>query len=357
MKILDWYILKKFLSTFIYVVIILVMIICVIDYTEKNDDFMKNNVPGAYIREYYLTFIPYMTALLTPIIAFIATVFVTAKLAAKTEIVAILASGVSFRRIMLPYLVGATMVAILSFYLNGWVIPDANKFRINFEILYTKKPFYFSTRDIHMKIGPNDYLYMNRYNNQRDQGYQVTLEHIADGELKAKLQGRTMQWDTSTHKWKIKMWQLREFEETSEVVSNGEAMDTTLILSPKDFRNQDRRWETLRMDELREHIKLLEDRGSEDVIVYRIERYIRYMSPFTIYILMFIGLIVSSRKNRRGTGFQIALGFLIAFGFIIFFILARALAEANSIHPIFAVWLPNIMFTGVGLIMYKTVPR
>ena len=178
MKLIDLYILKKFLKTFVFVVIILVMVICVIDFTEKNDDFIKNDIPAGLIWNYYLTFIPFMIGLLTPITVFIATVFVTSNMAVRTEIIAILASGVSFRRMMFPYLIGATFIAGSSFYLNSYVIPDANKFRISFELNYLKKPFANKERHIHFKVAQNNYIYMERFDVRSDEGKNVTLEKI-----------------------------------------------------------------------------------------------------------------------------------------------------------------------------------
>ena len=357
MKKLDWYILKKFLGTFIFVVLGLLAIICVIDFTEKNDDFIKYRVSAELIGLYYLTFIPFIASLITPITVFIASVFVTAKMASKMEIIAILASGVSFRRLMVPYIVGAVLVAIASFALNSYIIPDTNKFRINFEIAYLGKPFYFSDRNIHFKIGPEAYIYMDRYNNRSDMGYKVTLEKIVDLKLKEKIKANRIEWDTATHKWKLVQWQKRTLHDGYETFESGKSLDTLLNLYPKDFDSKDRLWETLTMFELNDYIALQESRGADDVQVYQIEKYIRYMQPFGVLILMFIGLIVSARKSRRGTGFQIALGFTIAFVFIIMFILSRAIAEANTMNPILAVWIPNIVFSLVGVLLYNTVPR
>ncbi len=357
MKKIDWYILKKFLSTFVFVVLILIAIICVIDYTEKYDKFIKFEVPDEMVYKYYLTFIPYMASLLTPITTFIATVFVTAKLASNTEIIAILASGISFRRLMLPYLMGAVTIGIASFFLNSYVIPDANKYRIEFELNYLDNPFYYSDRHTHIKVGPEDYVYISRYNNHRDIGYTVTLEKIREDKLIEKIHADRIEWDTTRSKWVLYNWKKRTILEDQELWEVGKALDTTLYLSPEDFENKERLWETLTMTELNNHIELQLSRGAEDVLVYRIEKYIRFMTPFTVIILTFIGLIVSARKSRRGTGFQIALGFLIAFVFIIFFILARAIAEANTMNPIFAVWIPNLVFTGVGIVLYQLVPR
>lgn len=360
MKKLDWYILKKLLSTFVFVVIMLVVIICVIDFTEKNDDFMQNDVSRDQIFKYYLTLFPYYAILLTPITAFIATVFVTSKMAAQTEVIAILASGVSFRRMMVPYFIAATLIAAMSFVFMGYVIPNANKFRIGFELNYLKKPFFYSDRNMHLKIAENDYIYIDRYNNQRDIGYNVTLEKIIDDQLVDKLSAKRIHWDTATHSWSLKNWQRRQILEDRELITSGgpaDDLDTLLNLSPSDFQNKERLQETLTLPELNDYIALQQSRGANDVQLYQIEKYIRFMQPFGVIILCFIGVIVSAKKSRRGTGFQIALGFLIAFVFIIFFILARAIAEAGTLPPIFAVWIPNIIFTIVGLFLYNTVPR
>ena len=341
-------------------VFLLVLIICVIDFTEKNDDFIQNNVSRAQIVKYYLTLFPYFATLLTPITAFIAVVFVTAKLASKTEIVAILASGISFRRLLLPYFIGSVLIAAMSFVFMGYVIPDANKFRIGFELNYLKKPFFYSDRNIHLKIADNDYIYIDRYNNQRDIGYTVTLEKIIDEELVDKITAKRIHWDTASNKWSLKNWQRRQILDNEEIITDGGAtkdIDTLLNMSPADFQNKERHHETLTLTELNDYIALQKSRGADDVQFYEIEIYIRYMQPFGVIILCFIGVIVSARKSRRGTGFQIALGFLIAFIFILFFFLARAVAEAGSMDPVIAVWIPNIIFTIVGVLLYNTVPR
>ncbi len=357
LRLIDQYILKQLLTTFIFVVLILVAVICIIDFTEKNDDFIQNDVSGDLILKYYLTYIPYMASLLTPITSFIAAVFITAKMAGRTEIIAILAGGVSFKRMMLPYFIGACMIALASFYLNGYVIPDANKFRIGFELAYLKKPFYNRERNIHFKVAQNDYIYMERYNVNSDEGRNVTLETIIGNELIEKLTADKIRWNADSSSWELVNYEVRRFHPMEEVITKGKSLDTLINMSPSDFDNKERYYETLTMTELQDYIDLQTSRGADDTAIYLIEKYIRYMAPFTVLILTFIGIIVSARKSRGGTGFQIAMGFLIAFIFIIFFILARAIAEAGSMNPILAVWLPNIGFSIVGLIMYHTVPR
>lgn len=357
MKILDLYIIKKFLGTFFFVVLLLVAVVSVIDYTEKNDDFMEHQLNGLQIISYYIDFIPYVASLITPITVFIAVVFVTSKLAGNTEIVAMLSSGISFRRLLFPYMLGALFIAAVSFWLNGWIIPNANKGRIDFEIKYVKSPFYYDERNIHMKISPEAYAYMESYNNNADVGYRFTLEKIQGNQMLEKLTARRIEWDSTSSKWKLKNWTLHTFDGMNESINTGNEMDTTLNIHPKDFGSTYGMYETLTLPELDRHIAMLRERGANDIPLYLVEKYIRYMSPFTAIILTFIGVIMSARKARGGSGFQIALGFGIAFLFIIFFIFARSIAEANTVNPMIAVWVPNIIFTGVGLILYKFVPR
>ena len=357
MKKIDIYILKKLLTTFVFVVTILIVIICVIDFTDKNDNFIRYQVSTDMILQYYLSFAPYFASLLTPITAFIATVLVTSKMAAQTELIAILSSGVSFRRLMRPFFVAAFLIAGVSFYLNGYVIPDGNKFRVEFEMNYIKKPYHNLDRNIHIKIGSNDYVYMDRYNNTREIGYTITLESFDGYEMSQKITARRILWDSLHQNWELSDWQRRLILEDREVVDSGEELDTLLSMSPKDFENQAKLETTLTMSELQEHIDLQLSRGADDVHIYRIERYIRYMQPFTVLILCFIALIVSARKSRRGTGFQIALGFLIAFAFVILFVFAQAIAATDLMHPLLAIWIPNIFFSAVGVLMYHTIPR
>ncbi|MEQ9439297.1 MAG: LptF/LptG family permease [Cyclobacteriaceae bacterium] len=357
MKILDRYLLKKFLGTFGFVVLLLVSIVCVIDFTEKNDDFLEHQLNAGQILGYYLDYIPYLASLITPITVFIAVVFVTSKLASNTEIVAMLSSGVSFRRLLVPYFLGSSLIAIVSFGLNGWVIPNANKDRIAFEQQYIKSPFYYDERNIHMKVAPELYAYMESYNNSNNVGYRFTLEQIQGNEMLQKLSARRIEWDSTLAKWKLKNWTLHQFDGQSESITTGTSLDTTLNITPKDFGSTYGLYETLTLNELDQHIDRQQERGATDIPVFQVEKYIRYMSPFTAIILTFIGVIMSAKKSRGGSGFQIALGFLIAFIFIIFFIFARSIAEVNSMNPMLAVWLPNIVFTAVGVLLYYTVRR
>ena len=358
MKKIDWYILKQFLYTFFYVVIILCFVITVIDYAEKNDKFIKHNLSFEEIRNYYFSFIPFIASLITPITAFVATVYVTANLSIRSEIIALLSSGFSLKRIMLPYLYGGIIIAIMSFLLNGWILPKANKSRVNFEVSYIKNPYYFSKNNVHFKISDETYLYLERYDNNLEVGNNVSIEKFTNNLLKERLIGRQLVWDSEDKIWEIKSWQLRILNgDGNEEITSGLQLDTALLINPSDFDNNYKLNETLTLTELNKYIDLLKLRGSDTVVLYEIEKYIRYTQPFTILILILIGVIVSSRKSRQGTGILITLGFLFAFSFIIFFVMSRAFAENGSLNPLFAIWIPNLVFILIGIIMYRIIPR
>lgn len=359
MKILDKFILKKFLVTFLFVVLLLCSVICVIDFTEKNDDFIKTQ-PGfqAIIFDYYLNYIPYLANMISPITVFIATVFVTARLAARTEIIAILSSGVSFMRLLMPYLMGAICIGIVTFFLTGWIIPNANKERVAFEIKYIKNKFYFNGRNVHIKIGTESFAYLESYNNTVHTGYQFTLETISNQQLFKKIKADKLTWQDSTKSWRLDNCMVRSWnKEGVETVSYSAHIDTVINLYPKDFESQHHLYETFTNPELDDYIAEAQSRGADDIEIYIIEKYLRFTYPFAIIILTMIGVILSARKSREGAGFQIALGFLLAFIYIIFFIMSRSIAQTGSIDPLLACWLPNIVFSFIGIFLYKTVPR
>jgi lipopolysaccharide export system permease protein len=272
-------------------------------------------------------------------------------------VIAMLSSGVSFMRMLVPYLIGAVMIAALSFYLNGWMIPNSDKDRVAFLVAYTQRPHNFNQNNIHIKIAPESYMYLRNYNNHSKVGHNFTLETVRDNEMHQKLTARRVSWVEENEKWRVQDWTLREFEGRIEHVSHGQELDTLLNITPKDFENSKYLEQTLTLDELDDTIALLQSRGADNVETYVVEKYMRYMSPFAIIILTVIGVIVSARKARGGTGFQIALGFLIAFIFIICFMLSREFALKGVVAPMLGVWIPNIFFTFVALVMYRTVPR
>lgn len=359
LKILDRYILGNFLRTYLFVVFVFTTIIIVIDLTEKNDDFIKTK-PGweKIIFEYVLNLVPYFANLLSPIMVFIATVLVTSRLAARTEIVAILASGVSFKRLLWPYFLGSSLIGLSIFYLIAWAIPNSNKQRVAFELVYLKNPFFFEGRNVHLKVAPETFAYLESYNNANQTGYLFSLETIKGTDLISKLSADRMVWQPDRGTWQLENYKMMQFFEDNQTVRSGAKLDTLIPnLTPKDFESNYLHNETLTSVELEEYIQRLKSRGAENVEPYLVEKYLRYSYPFAIIILTLMGVILSARKSREGPGFQIALGFLLAFIYIVFYIISRSIAEAGSMPPMLACWLPNIVFGIIGLILYKTVPR
>lgn len=357
MRIIDWYILKKFLSTFVFVVLIVTSVVVTIDVTERNDKFIEHALGLEGILTYYLAYIPYIVNLTMPILIFIASVFITARMAGHTEIIAILASGISFRRMMRPYFVGAIIIGLGSFYLNGWVIPDANKVRIDFQYKYFDNSNNKVERNLHFKVAPNSYAFIETFNAPSQSGTRFTLETIEGTQLKEKLSARRIEWDTTDNSWRLIGWQLRTIDGMLETVTEGREMDTTINLSPDDFSSLYGVQETLTNPELNKYIEVLQERGDDGISIYTTEKYVRFMSPFASIILTFLGLVVSAKKRRGGAGLQIAIGFALAFLYVIFFMFAKAIAEANSMPPLLAIWIPNIFFGGVTVFMYFTLPR
>ena len=357
-KILDRYILRKFITTYVFVVLILSLVICVIDFTEKNDDFIKNHPTLREILvDYYLNLIPYYVNILSPITVFIAVVFVTARLASHTEITAMLSSGMSFARLLVPYLIGASLIGGTIFYLIGWVIPDANEKRVAFELQYTKSPYYYDRRDVHLKVAPDVYAYLESYNNTIDVGYQFTLETIVGNQMREKLQARKITWDPEIDKWQLEDYVVHRFDGIAEQVHRGSRADTTLNLRPKDFASNYGLNETMTLPELDAFIDELRNRGADNVATYEIEKAQRYTYPFAIVIVTVIGAIIAGRKTREGAGLQIAIGFLLAFVYILFFLTSKSIAQGGAISPYLAPWIPNFVFMGIGALLFRYVPR
>ncbi|WP_026209761.1 LptF/LptG family permease [Cytophaga aurantiaca] len=359
MKKLDLYILKKFLVTYFFVVLMLMLVITVIDITEKMEDFMKNNLSAWFVLvEYYFAFIPYMANLLSPITIFIATIFVAANLAARTEIIAMLSSGMSLIRIMFPFLIGSMIIGAMVFYMAGWLIPHGNKQRVDFEKKYIKSAFFYSGKNVHIKTSPTTYVYLESYNSELNIGYQFTLETIIDNQLVNKMKAGRIHWNDSIKKWHVEEYFIRSFDNNGvEHVSTGRDKDTVLTITPKDFADTYMLFETYDMGELNRQIEILEARGAENVDTYIVEKYQRYTYPFSVIILTLIGVIAASRKSREGAGLPIAFGFLLAFVYIIFMITSRSLANVGGIGPLLASWIPNMVFVCIGLVMYRYVPK
>lgn len=361
MKLLDRYILKKLLGSFLFTVLIIVSVVLTFHMSDHTEKFVRAEVPASKIIDYYLDFIPWVTNSLTPITIFIATVFVTAQLAVRTEIVAMLSNGISFKRLLLPYLVGSLIIACMSFALTAWVIPPGNKARAEFEMKYFKKKPPYLENNIHLQVSDSTFLYLESFNSQTNTGYYFTMENIEGTELLEKLSADSIYWLPEQQKWRLDNWKVHTVGKPEEDMLSGLTVDSTLSILPEDFASSYKDHEGLTLEQLDQQIEKLRLQGSLNVIDYQIEKYVRFAAPFAILILCFMGVLISSKKSRGGTGYQIALGFLLCFIYIICFTFSKAVAETGGFNeifgPAFSIWFPNILFLMISFFIYRYVPK
>ncbi len=358
MKILDKYIIKKFLSAFVFSILLIIGLAIVIDLTEKIDNFFEKQAPlHAIIFDYYLNFIPFYVNLFMFLFVFISVVFITSKMTQDTEIIAILSSGVSFRRLMYPYFVAAFILAILSFLLSNFVIPPANRVRLNFEDTYVHNTYYNKDRNIHRQIEPGVFIYMESFNTRRNSGYQFSIEKFEGKELKSKIMAQRIDWDTSKGKWKILRYQKRTIDGNKETITTGASVDTSLNMTPEEFKRRDT--EKAKMDyfELNEFIENAKLRGETNINNYLLEKHQRIAFPFATFILTLIGVSISSRKRRGGTGLNIGIGLLISFSYLFFMQMSAQFTTKGNMSPILSAWIPNIFFMFVAAFLYRMAPK
>jgi lipopolysaccharide export system permease protein len=356
-KLLDRYVLKKFLFSFLFVLLLIILIITLIDVTEKNDYFIRHKLSYQQILGYYYSFLPFMANMVMPITIFITTVFVNARLAQHLEIVAILNGGISFLRFLASYLIGAICIAIGSFILTGWVLAAANQKRVAFEIEYIDRPTKANNRHLHIKINDEQYLYVDYYRSYNKSGTDVTLETIHDHQLVDKLTAKSLQWIASKETWEFKNWMNRHIDGTNETITHGSLLEKKINAHPDDFSLNPKLHEMLTLPELDQHIKKLKEKGTGRLNLFLTEKYVRYMSPFAAIILTCMGVVVSSRKTRGGMGLQIALGFILALVYIALFLFARGAAEIKGNNLLLTIWTPNVIFSSITFLLYKITPK
>lgn len=359
LKILDFYIIKKFLGTFFFSIVIILSIAVVFDFSEKIDDFIENGAPfREVIFDYYLNFIPYFAVLFSSLFTFISVIFFTSKMAYNTEIIAILSSGVSFRRLLIPYMLSATLIAIFAFSLSNYVIPNANKIKLDFEEKYIhSRPVSFNRKNIHRQVRPGVFVYMESYSNISLTGYNFSIEKYEEGKLKSKLMADQIRWDTTKNKWSIRRYYIRDIDGLEETLTTGNSIDTSLNMYPEDFSRRLNVVESMSLGELNEFIKESKMQGEVNITAFLIEKYRRTAFPFSTFILTLIGVAVSSRKARGGIGVQLGAGLAISFSYILFMQFSSQFSIGGSLPPLVAVWIPNIIFAIVAIFLYKMAPK
>jgi len=355
---LDWYIFKKFMLTFIIALVLIIGIVIVFDISEKIDKFVNNHAPlRAIIVDYYLNFIPFFINMYSAMFVFIAVIFFTSRMAANSEIIAILSGGVSFHRMMVPYIVASVLIALVSLGLNLYVIPRSNQERLLFEREYVKDKR-TAVRDVHYQIAPGEFVYVESFSSWNNTAYRFTLESIENNQIVSKLSAETAVWDSLSGSWKLKKYFIRDYTSgLSDHVRSGAQMDTVIALTVDDFYRNAQTVQTLPYDELQTLIKTQQMRGDSNIMYAQIEKHNRWAMPFSCIILTIIGVALSSRKRRGGLGWNLALGIALAFSYILFQRFAQMFVYTDIMPPGIAIWIPNFLFAIIAAFLYRVAPK
>lgn len=356
---IDGYIIRKFLGTYFGAIIMLVIIVIIFDLVEKLDDLMELHAPFKdIVFRYFANFVPFFINQFSGLITFIAVVLFTSKMAYDTEIIAILSSGVSFKRLMWPYFISAFVVAALSLSLNLWVIPKANIRRIDFEQEYLKKGrrLIYEER-IYRQISDTDFVSIKGYNGKSMNAEYLVLETYDDGRMVSSLSARDASFDPKTRRWKANRYIERNFVGDIEHLEKKEKLDTMINLTAEEIGNIKNHMQTLNIGELNDFIAQQKAKGSDQIPIIEVERQNRFAYPVSTFILTLIGVSLSSRKVRGGTGLHMSIGIALCFSYILFMQFANEFAKNGSAPPVLAVWMPNIIFTIVAIYLYKKAPK
>ena len=357
MRKLDWYIFKKFIGTFFFAISLLIVVVIVFDVSENVDSFIKNNASFyEVVFHYYIPFIPYFINLFIYLFTFISVIFFTSKLAGHTEVIAMLSSGISFKRFLWPYLMAALLLASGSFYLGNFLIPRMDTVRRDFKNQYMENLTKSSGSNIHVQIEKGVYAYMSNYDLKRSAGYKFTLEKFDGHVLKYKINADKIVYDSVGDRWNLINYYEHYFEPEMKLVS-GASKDTTLRMKPSDFYFVKEDFEEMNLIELGNYIEESKAKGADNILPYEIEYHKRLASPVAIIILTVIGASLSSRKTRGGMGLNLGIGITITFLYIIFMEFFRVFAISGAISPFMAGWLPNFIFATIGIYFVVKAPK
>ncbi|AXI24089.1 LPS export ABC transporter permease LptG [Cardinium endosymbiont of Sogatella furcifera] len=357
MKLLDRYIFKKFFATFFVVLTIATLVIVVIHAAENVSSFKKHQLSFHQVFHYYCVLTLHIVNLLSPIIVFWTTIWVTTRLAKRSEIIALLSSGIGLHRIITPYLIIAWLLTGANFYLTGWLLAGTNKERVQFETQYLGMGFFVRSDYVQLKVGTNQYLHIAKYHGCYNTGYDVSLDTFKDHALIERLHAKKIEWQATDQTWILRSWQKRVFFPKHEALTVGDSLTMPLAVHPEDFAINPNLKDGLTLPELELHIQKLIYKGSASVRFFIAEKHIRYMTPFAIVILIVLGFLVALHKPRGSIGRRITLGSILACFYIVLFLSAKIVAETQSEHPLLDIWLPNIIFSILCIAFYRLVPK
>lgn len=358
---LDWYIIRKFIGTYIFSIVLIISIALVFDFNENLSKFTKYHAPWrAIVFDYYANFIPYYSNLFSPLFVFIAVIFFTSKLAGNSEIIAMLSSGVSFRRLMRPYMISCVLIASVTFYLNSFVIPHGTVIRQNFESLYRNSKKNTSAENVQLQVGKGTVAYIQHYDDRYKRGYGFSLDKFEGKKLVSHMTAMEIQYDTiadAKYHWKATNWKTRTLVGLRERIVTGDVKDTVMLMEPTDLVYSKGQQETFTSPELLDYISKQTSRGSGNVVQYEVEFHKRIAMSFSSFILTIIGLSLSARKRKGGMGLYLGIGLGLSFGYIMLQTVSSTFAINAGTPPVLAAWIPNLIFAFIAYFCYRHAPR
>lgn len=357
LKIIDRYIIKKFIGTYFFAILLIICIVIIFDISEKIDDFVSKKAPlDKIIFDYYLNFIPFFLNAFSSLFVFIAVIFFTSKMAYNTEIIAILSNGTGFLRLLYPYFISAAIIFTFSLTLNHFIIPQANKVRLAFEDQYINRPYRRQSLNLHLQVAPGQYLYLSNFSHYNNRAENFSLERFDNNRLHSKLVSEYANWDTLTRSWKLQNYFIRDIHDSSETIIAGTQLDTIVNFSAEELRQRDSKIMSMNYFELSAHIAEQKMRGVKSTAAL-LEQYNRTSMPFSVFILTLIGVSLSSRKVRGGIGLQIGIGIALSFTYILLLRFSEVFIQVGLATPATAAWLPNLLFFVIAILLYRTAPK
>jgi lipopolysaccharide export system permease protein len=363
MKKLDWYILKKFLTTFVFTMLTITVIAVVIDTSEKTDDFIKSGLSSwQIVTHYFFGFVPFIMSMIFPLMVFIATIYFSSKMAAQSEFVAIMAGGVRYNRMLRPFMVGALLLGTFFWYASQYWVPKANEIRTNFQSTYIDPHSSYNadpyrTNNFYLRVNSETYVGLQRYDTARKMALFFFLSKIKNNQIYYNLRAESMHWDTAKKNWQLTNVVEHTNDGLKETARMIPSMHINLNVKPDELRRDEYLKDKFTTPELKQFIRMEEIRGSEGLNTYKEERYHRDATPFSVVILAMIGAVIATRKVRGGTGLLRALGLVMAALFVIMDKFSITFATKGNFSPMLAAWMPNIIFSFVAGWLYWKAPK
>ena len=357
---LDRYIIAKFLGTYFFSIALIISIAVVFDINEHIDKYLSKNAPAKEIIMFYVNFIPYYANLFSQLFVFISVIFFTTKLAENSEIIAMMSTGVSFKRLMRPYMISAAVICVLTFVMGAYIIPRGNVERVKFENTYRRRYAVTFTSNVQLEVDTGVIAYLSRYEDNVKTGYDFRLDKFVNKKMISSLQAAMIQYDTLSEEpnhWIIKNYTERDLKGMREVITSGGRIDSIINMQPQDLLIQKGQQQTLTNPQLAQYIERQKQRGFANIQAFEVEYYQRGASSFAAFILTAIGLSLSAKKRKNGMGISLGIGLLLSFAYIMFQTISATFAIQANFPPMLAVWIPNIVFMFIAVYCYKFAPK